>query len=97
MIISIQSTINDYWIYGLKHWKWENFDIFFVNMNTMWLLTSVLLLILIFLLACGKRITSGKWEISGDFIFLMLYTFIAPFWLWKALYNNVQKKQANWR
>ncbi|MFA6080510.1 MAG: glycosyltransferase family 2 protein [Candidatus Gracilibacteria bacterium] len=97
MIISIQSTINDYWIYGLKHWKWENFDIFFVNMNTMGLLTSVLLLILIFLLACGKRITSGKWEISGDFIFLMLYTFIAPFWLGKALYNNVQKKQANWR
>jgi uncharacterized membrane protein len=66
-------------------------------MDTMGLLSSVLLLIMIFLLACGKRVTSGKWEISGDFIFLMLYTFIAPFWLGKAIYNNIQKKQTTWR
>ncbi len=96
-IRGLQGTFNDYWIYGLKHWRWENFDIFFINMNTMWLLSSVLLLVMIFLLACGKRVTSGKWEISGDFLFLMLYTFIAPFWLWKAIYNNIQKKQTSWR
>lgn len=96
-IKSLWRTIEDLWIYGLKHWKWENFDIFFVNMNTMSLLSSVLLLIMIFLLACGKKITSGKWEVSGDFIFLMLYTFISPFWLGKAIYNNIQKKQTSWR
>lgn len=94
---NLWNMMEDFWIYGLKHWKWENFDIFFVNMNTMWLLSSVLLLVMIVLLAWGKKITSGKWEISGDFIFLMLYTFIAPFWLGKAIYNNVQKKQTSWR
>ncbi len=52
---------------------------------------------MIFLLAFGKRLTSGKWQISGDFVFLMLYTFIAPFWLGEALYNNIQKKQTSWR
>lgn len=96
-IKSFSKAIEDFWIYGFNNWRWENFDIFFVNMNTMGLLTSVLLLVMIFLLAWGKKITSGKWEISGDFIFLMLYTFIAPFWLGKAIYNNIQKKQTAWR
>jgi len=52
---------------------------------------------MIVLLAIGRRMTSGKWQINGDFIFLMLYTFIAPFWLGKAIYNNIQKKQTSWR
>lgn len=91
---SFERGIHSYMIYGFRR---TDFDIFFINMNTIWILSSVLLLALIIILAMGKRITSGKWEISGDFIFLMLYTVIAPFWLWKAIYNNVQRKQASWR
>lgn len=96
-IRAIIHTLDDIWIYGFKHWKWENFDIFFVNMNTMGVLSSVLLLVMIFLLLCGKKITSGKWQLSGDFIFLLLYTLVAPFWLGKAIYNNIQHKQTSWR
>jgi len=33
-IEGIIKKIEDYQIYGFKHWKWENFDIFFVNLNT---------------------------------------------------------------
>jgi hypothetical protein len=91
---SLERIIHNYLIFGFRH---IDFDIFFFNMNTLGILSSSLLLALIVILALGKRITSGKWEISGDFIFLMLYTVIAPFWLGKAIYNNVQKKQASWR
>lgn len=34
-IKGLNSTLIDLEVYGLKHWRWENFDIFFINMNTM--------------------------------------------------------------
>ena len=85
-------------ITGLPSFKFGAFDWFFLNTSTMSILGLFIMLLSIFIVIFGQRITTGKWKVSIDTLyFVFLYSFIAPFWISKAVYNNVRSKESDWR
>ena len=75
-----------------------NFDWFFINTGTFVFLMLILYAMLITSMIIGRYMAEGKIRVSFDIVyFIGLYSVIAPFWLAKAVYNTVFRRQTTWR
>ncbi len=75
-----------------------SFDPFFLNTNSIVLLTVLMFLCSLALIALAWRLAEGKIKMSRDILyFVALYGFIAPLWLVKASYNVLMSKATPWR
>jgi cellulose synthase/poly-beta-1,6-N-acetylglucosamine synthase-like glycosyltransferase len=73
------------------------FDLFFINTESMLFLVYVIVLITLLLLAIGKRLGAERRYWSFDmFYYLFLYGFLAPLWLGAAVYNLTFAKETSW-
>ncbi len=97
MLSSIWVNLEGLYFGGLQSLSLPSFDLFSINTGVVSLLSLFMLLSVIIILASSRKMTSGKWKFSIDFLYLLIYTFIAPFWLLKAIYNNIFSKQSSWR
>ncbi len=78
------------------HLKNYSFDWFSLNLEFRDLVVYLLFFAVLFFVFMGVRMAKRK--ISFDILyFLLLYGFIAPFWLARSLYNLITAKDANWR
>ncbi len=78
--------------------KWLSFDPFFLNTNSIILLTVVMFCCSLFIMALAWKMAEGKIRFSRDILyFIAFYGFIAPLWLIKAAYNVALSKPATWR
>jgi cellulose synthase/poly-beta-1,6-N-acetylglucosamine synthase-like glycosyltransferase len=63
--------------------------------NILMLSAFALTCLLIFL---SRRLTEGKFKFSHEIVyFLLLYGFIVPLWLTRAIYNTALGKTVSWR
>lgn len=86
-----------YQIVGVE-WSQIHFDWFFVNTQSLIVLTSITLIMTLFILFNGRKLSEGTMKPSRDIVyFLLLYGFLAPLWLIKALYNVAFSKKSSWR
>jgi cellulose synthase/poly-beta-1,6-N-acetylglucosamine synthase-like glycosyltransferase len=97
MIRSVWINLEGLYFGGLPEFTMPSFDLFSINTSVVSLLSLFMLVTVIFILASSKKMTHGKWRPSLDFLYLLMYTFLAPFWLLKAIYNNIWSKQSSWR
>jgi cellulose synthase/poly-beta-1,6-N-acetylglucosamine synthase-like glycosyltransferase len=75
-----------------------NFEWFYLDTSVLNILTVVLFGFIITLIMYGYRSVYGRWRLSLEiFYFIFLYSFIAPFWLIKSIYNNIRGVHAPWR
>ncbi len=75
-----------------------NFDTFFLNTNAYVFTGLVLYLVVMTTIIIGKRMATGKYGFDFKIIYFMLiFSFIAPFWVLKALYNATFAKKTAWR
>jgi len=75
-----------------------NFDMFFVNTNAYVITGIILYLLVMSTIVIGKRMITGKYRFDFRIIYFMLvFSFIAPFWVVKAMYNAVFAKKTAWR
>jgi cellulose synthase/poly-beta-1,6-N-acetylglucosamine synthase-like glycosyltransferase len=75
-----------------------NFDTFFLNTNAYVFTGLVLYLIVMSTIIIGKRMATGKYGFDLRIIlFMFTFSFIAPFWVMKAIYNAVFAKKTAWR
>lgn len=83
---------------GFDAFTLHSFNWFFVDTSVFNILSFVLIGFIMSLIMYGYRTVHGRWKISAEiFYFLFLYSFIAPFWLIKSVYNNMIGKTASWR
>jgi cellulose synthase/poly-beta-1,6-N-acetylglucosamine synthase-like glycosyltransferase len=74
------------------------FDLFYINTQTLYLLSSLTLLFTITFMLLGKKMAEGTVKPGLDLIyFFCFYGFIAPFWVLKALYNTAFSRKTTWR
>lgn len=75
-----------------------SFDWFFIDTGVVsFLMISAVLLSLI-ILYLAIQMAEGKVKITrGIFYYLSIYVFLAPFWLTKAVFNTIFRKQISWR
>lgn len=75
--------------------SWD-FDWFSLDLEFRALIIYMLFFTTVFFVFMGVRM--AKKRISFDIVyFLLLYGFIAPFWLARSLYNLITAKEATWR
>lgn len=91
-ILQIQAT-------GLNfsHTRIFSVDLFFLNTQMFIFITVILYILVIAALVNGRRMIAHRKIISWDIIvFIVVYSFIAPFWLMKSVWNALSKHEASW-
>ncbi len=74
------------------------FDWYFLNTSTVSILTITALSLTLVILYLSLKLAEGKFKLSrGIFYYMLLYVFLVPFWLLKALFNTVFRMKVNWR
>lgn len=80
------------------HFEGFSFDWFFINTSVISILTILLLSLVVGLIMYEYKNTKARFGATLDiFYFLFIYSYIAPFWIVKSIYNNVRLKHAPWR
>ncbi|MDO8575218.1 MAG: glycosyltransferase [bacterium] len=99
MIGKISDKILEIQVVGFKFdlSKW-NFDPFYLNTETISILALMAGILSIYIILISQKIADDKVKIKLDLVyFLIVYPFIAPIWLFKAVYNTVLSKKTLWR
>lgn len=74
-----------------------NFDWFFLNTQIFLFSSIIIYLLIITAIIFGRNISNYKNAFSLKIIyFLLIYPFIAPFWLIKSFYNAFMSKESSW-
>ncbi|MDO8590196.1 MAG: glycosyltransferase [bacterium] len=75
-----------------------SFDWFFISTGVTPFLTIGALTLTLVILYLSIKMADGKVNLTrGIFYYLVLYIFIVPLWLTKALFNTVFRRQISWR
>jgi cellulose synthase/poly-beta-1,6-N-acetylglucosamine synthase-like glycosyltransferase len=78
--------------------KMPTFDLFFINTQALLFIVIILYALLVTSMVLGRRIAKAKNILSVDILyFVVIFSFIAPFWLMKAVYNTARNKKPSWR
>ncbi len=100
-VLFIVKKITQYSIAGFHHGGTIHlhFDWFYINTQTVSLLTIFLYALLIFSIVAGTRLNKQgnglNWHIIA---YILIYSVIAPFWLLKAVWNTIARRgQPAWR
>ncbi len=83
---------------GWSHMPSFTFDWFFFDTKTIFFFSVILYLLLICAMLIGRKMVNEKG--SGFSLtvlyFIVIYSLIAPFWLFRAIWNSVISKESNW-
>ncbi|MCE9585434.1 glycosyltransferase family 2 protein [Candidatus Nomurabacteria bacterium] len=76
----------------------SSFNLFFISTKTFVFISIILYILVIVSLFNGRNMIKDRgripfWDIP---LFLIIYTFLAPVWLMKAVWNAVFSKEASW-
>lgn len=79
-------------------WEFPSFDWYFLNTNVTAILAISAIIFTFVILYLSIKMADGKAKFSkGVFYYLVLYIFLVPLWLTKALFNTIFKRQISWR
>ena len=74
-----------------------NFDLFFINFNLIFYLTIILLVIVFFASRLGDKASGAENMKMSDYIsYALLYGFLAPVWISKAVYKTILRQKVKW-
>lgn len=74
------------------------FDWFFLRSESIFILSMILALLTISLILTGKYIVDRQVRFSRDIVyFVLFYSFLAPFWLARSVYNTAFSRKTSWR
>ncbi len=98
-IVFLISKINQIAAVGFNSHIHINFNWFYINTQTVFFVTIILYVLLIFSIVMGTRLNQQghgfDWRIL---LYLVVYSVIAPFWLLKAVWNTITgRRQPAWR
>ncbi|MDB5188883.1 MAG: hypothetical protein JWM92_481 [Candidatus Nomurabacteria bacterium] len=99
LIVFILKKVSQYSTVGFNIHTHINFNWFYINTQTIFFVTILLYVLLIFSIVAGSRLSrQGRgldWHIL---LYIIIYTVIAPVWLLKAVWNSiVTRRQPVWR
>lgn len=82
------------------NWDFSSFklDWYFFNTSTISILTLTAVSLTLVILYLSLKLSDGKFKVSrGIFYYMLLYVFLVPFWLMKALISTVFRRNISWR
>ncbi len=83
---------------GISNFKWPTFDLFFLNTKVYVLMGFFIYLFIIGGYVMGRHISGiTKKNIWNLPFFIIVFSFVAPFWVLKSIYSWVFSKKVSWR
>lgn len=80
------------------NFKGFDFDLFYVNTDVIVFISLIGVLGTIFIIATSRSLAEEKHKFGIDSVlFLALYTFLAPLWISRAIFNVVFSRGSKWR
>lgn len=96
-IQSVVERIVEFLTVGFN-WTGFNFDFFYVNTDMVTFVSIVAVMGTIFIIITSRGLAEEKHKFGLDsIVFMMIYTFVAPIWMTRALYNAAFSKGTKWR
>jgi cellulose synthase/poly-beta-1,6-N-acetylglucosamine synthase-like glycosyltransferase len=72
-------------------------DWFYLNIQAISFISIILYGMVITSMLLGRRMSGEKKPFSIDILyFVLIYTFLAPVWMMKAIYNSIRSKESSW-
>lgn len=73
-------------------------DWFFMNTGETTIVVYILMCTTVFSIFVGKKLAEGNFKFGSDMIyFLVFYGFLAPLWLFRAVWNIIFRRKTTWR
>ncbi len=98
VILSIIETIYKIYLVGIGQLEWPTFDTFFINTKIYVIMAMFLYISVILQYFFGREMSNVSkknfWNIP---YFLVMFSFLAPIWVLKSIYNTIVKKKVLWR
>lgn len=98
VMLSIIDTIYKIYLVGIGQLQWPTFDTFFINTKIYVIMAMFLYISVILQYFFGREISKVSkknfWNIP---YFLLMFSFLAPIWVLKSIYNSIVKKKVMWR
>lgn len=98
VILSIIETIYKMYLVGIGRLEWPTFDTFFINTKIYVIMAMFLYISFILQYIFGRNISKvtkkNFWNIP---YFIIMFSFLAPIWVIKSIYNSIFKKKVLWR
>jgi peptidoglycan-N-acetylglucosamine deacetylase len=98
VLLSLIETIYKIYLVGIGQLEWPTFDTFFINTKIYVIMAMFLYISFIVQYIFGRNISKvtkkNFWNIP---YFLIMFSFLAPVWVIKSIYNSVFKKKVLWR
>jgi cellulose synthase/poly-beta-1,6-N-acetylglucosamine synthase-like glycosyltransferase len=80
------------------HFHFSSFDPFFINTQSIVFLSVLIYFLIIFSMLFGRKMSEGTWGFSLRMLyFFPIFSIIAPFWLFSAMYNTALNRKPSWR
>ena len=80
------------------HWPTWNIDWFAFNTGFIAIISLLAFLGTVLIIFVSRRMADGKVKLGMDLVwFFLIYAFIAPIWLSKAVYNSIFSVKTKWR
>lgn len=73
-------------------------DWFFISTESVLIISMILVILTVALIMIGRYILDRRVAFSRDIVyFLVFYSFLAPFWLARSVYNTAFARKTSWR
>lgn len=96
--LGIYDTAHKLYLVGFSNFEWPLFDLFFLNTKIYAIMAIFIYITLIMSYVIGRHISEIKkhnfWNIP---YFILIYSFLAPFWVIKSIYSWLTAKRVTWR
>ena len=96
--IRIVEEINRFRVTGFQINNLPNFDLFFLNTESVLFISILLYAVILAWTLVGRKMAQGNARITIDLLyFVLIYNIVAPFWILKAIWNTITSKKPSWR
>ena len=99
---SLVNIFNAFVKFQTVGWEWRfsppSFDWYFLNTSAISFLTVTAILLTLVILYLSTKLADGRFRFSrGLFYYMLLYVFIVPLWLAKAVFHTIIRREISWR
>lgn len=96
--LAVYDTALKLYLVGFSNFEWPSFDLFFVNTKIYAIMAIFVYLTLVISYIIGRHISEIKkhnfWNMP---YFILIYSFLAPFWVIRSIYSWLTSKRVGWR
>jgi cellulose synthase/poly-beta-1,6-N-acetylglucosamine synthase-like glycosyltransferase len=96
--LAVYDTALKLYLVGFSSFEWPSFDLFFINTKIYAIMAIFVYLTLVISYVIGRHISEIKkhnfWNMP---YFILIYSFLAPFWVIKSIYSWLTSKRVGWR